>query len=79
MPTRSSRRARNCWAPSRRPARRGQAVRRIGALATLSRNFQISFVEPLLARTDIEVVLRSGSQAELLGALQSLAIDVAPT
>jgi LysR family transcriptional activator of nhaA len=55
-----------------------QAVR-IGALATLSRNFQISFVQPLLARTDIEVVLRSGSQAELLVALQSLALDVVLT
>lgn len=55
-----------------------QAVR-IGALATLSRNFQISFVAPLLARTDIEVVLRSGSQGELLGALQSLALDVVLT
>jgi LysR family transcriptional activator of nhaA len=55
-----------------------QAVR-IGALATLSRNFQISFVEPLLARTDIEVVLRSGSQGELLGALESLALDVVLT
>ena len=52
---------------------------RIGALATLSRNFQISFVEPLLARTDIEVVLRSGSQGELLNALQSLALDVVLT
>ncbi len=55
-----------------------QAVR-IGALATLSRNFQISFVRPLLARTDIEVVLRSGSEAELLLALQSLALDVVLT
>lgn len=55
-----------------------QAVR-IGALATLSRNFQISFVRPLLARTDIEVVLRSGSEAELLPALQSLALDVVLT
>ncbi|WP_421852349.1 LysR family transcriptional regulator [Novosphingobium sp.] len=55
-----------------------QAVR-IGALATLSRNFQISFVEPLLARTDIEVVLRSGSQGELLNALQSLSLDVVLT
>ena len=55
-----------------------QAVR-IGALATLSRNFQISFVGPLLARTDIEVVLRSGSQGELLTALQSLALDVVLT
>ena len=55
-----------------------QAVR-IGALATLSRNFQISFVGPLLARTDIEVVLRSGSQAELLLGLQALALDVVLT
>jgi LysR family transcriptional regulator, transcriptional activator of nhaA len=55
-----------------------QAVR-IGALATLSRNFQISFLGPLLARKDIEVVLRSGSQAELLMALQSLALDVVLT
>lgn len=55
-----------------------QAVR-IGALATLSRNFQISFVRPLLARTDIEVVLRSGSEAELLLALQSLSLDVVLT
>ena len=55
-----------------------QAVR-IGSLATLSRNFQISFVRPLLARTDIEVVLRSGSEAELLLALQSLSLDVVLT
>ena len=55
-----------------------QAVR-IGALATLSRNFQISFVGPLLARTDIEVVLRSGGEAELLLALQSLSLDVVLT
>ncbi len=55
-----------------------QAVR-IGALATLSRNFQFSFVSPLLDRTDIEVVLRSGSQGELLLALQSLALDVVLT
>lgn len=55
-----------------------QAVR-IGALATLSRNFQISFARPLLARSDIEVVLRSGGQGELLGALEALALDVVLT
>jgi LysR family transcriptional activator of nhaA len=55
-----------------------QAVR-IGALATLSRNFQIGFVEPLLRRTDIEICLRSGSAAELLRGLQSLALDVVLT
>lgn len=55
-----------------------QAVR-IGALATLSRNFQISFIKPLLGRSDIEVILRSGSPAELLLGLQSLALDVVLT
>ncbi|MBY0306369.1 MAG: LysR family transcriptional regulator [Sphingomonas sp.] len=55
-----------------------QAVR-IGALATLSRNFQIGFLKPLLGRHDIEVILRSGSPTELLLGLQSLALDVVLT
>ena len=55
-----------------------QAVR-IGALATLSRNFQIGFLKPLLGRNDIEVILRSSSPAELLLGLQSLALDVVLT
>ncbi len=55
-----------------------QAVR-IGALATLSRNFQIGFVHPLVSRPDLEIVLRSGSAAELLRGLQSLALDVVLT
>lgn len=55
-----------------------QAVR-IGALATLSRNFQIGFVRPLLARDDIEVILRSGGAGELLRALQALHLDVVLT
>ncbi len=55
-----------------------QAVR-VGALATLSRNFQISFLKPALGRTDIEVILRSGSPAELLLGLQSLVLDVVLT
>lgn len=55
-----------------------QAVR-IGALATLSRNFQISFLKPVLGRSDIGVILRSGGPAELLLGLQSLALDVVLT
>ena len=55
-----------------------QAVR-IGALATLSRNFQIVFLRPLLGRDDIEVILRSGSAAELLRGLQALNLDVVLT
>ena len=49
---------------------------RIGALATLSRNFQMGFLAPLLGRDDVEVVLRSGTQASLLRALDALRIDV---
>ncbi len=52
---------------------------RIGALATLSRNFQISFLQPILGRSDIEIILRSGSPAELLLALQSMSLDVVLT
>jgi LysR family transcriptional regulator, transcriptional activator of nhaA len=51
-------------------------VLRIGALATLSRNFQMGFLAPLLGRDDVEVVLRSGTQASLLRALEALRIDV---
>ncbi|MCK5933937.1 transcriptional regulator, LysR family [Fulvimarina manganoxydans] len=50
---------------------------RVGALATLSRNFQIAFLKPLLGRTDIELVLRSGGTAELLRSLEALSLDVA--
>lgn len=52
---------------------------RVGALATLSRNFQMQFLRPLIGRTDVEVVLRSGSQAELLRGLEGLSLDVVLT
>lgn len=52
-----------------------QAIR-IGALATLSRNFHIKFLRPILGRPDVEVILRSGSAAELLQALEALNTDV---
>ncbi|WP_044558984.1 LysR family transcriptional regulator [Azospirillum sp. B4] len=62
-----------------RNARGGQRALRVGALATLSRNFQIGFLRPLLGRPDVEIVLRSGSQGELLRGLDSLALDVVLT
>jgi LysR family transcriptional activator of nhaA len=52
---------------------------RVGALATLSRNFQMQFLRPLLGRADVEIILRSGSQTELLRGLDSLALDVVLT
>ena len=49
---------------------------RVGALSTLSRNFQLRFLEPVLKRQGIELSLKSGSEEVLLEALRSLAIDV---
>ncbi len=52
---------------------------RIGAVATLSRNFQLSFLKPVLGNPDVEVVLRSGSRAELFDALSALQLDIVLT
>lgn len=57
----------------------GRRALRVGALSTLSRNFQMQFLRPLIGRADVEVVLRSGSQPELLRGLEALALDVVLT
>lgn len=49
---------------------------RVGSLATLSRNFQMEFLRPLLGRADIDLILRSGGAGELLRALDALNLDV---
>ncbi|MGV8938591.1 MAG: LysR family transcriptional regulator [Allorhizobium sp.] len=49
---------------------------RIGALATLSRNFQMEFLRPILGRSDVDMILRSGSTRELLEALEALNLDI---
>lgn len=49
---------------------------RIGAIGTLSRNFQLGFLKPVLGRDDVEVILRSGSRAELFEALTMLQLDL---
>ena len=51
-------------------------VLRIGAVATLSRNFQESFVEPLLGRGDVTLVLQSGSLPEMLTRLAAHNLDL---
>ena len=52
-------------------------VLRIGAVTTLSRNFQMELVRPLLLRDDLELVLRTGALRELLGMLEAHTIDLA--
>ncbi len=49
---------------------------RIGAVATLSRNFQLEFIRPALAHHDLEVVLRSGNLRDLLVQLEAYALDL---
>lgn len=55
---------------------RQRHVLRMGAMSTLSRNFQISFLKPILGRQDVEVVIRSGSMGELLHQLEAFRLDV---
>ncbi|MFO7758404.1 MAG: LysR family transcriptional regulator [Roseovarius sp.] len=54
-------------------------VLRVGALATLSRNFLIGFVAPLIGRPDVELVLRSGAQSDLVRGLEALSLDIVLT
>ena len=54
----------------------GRQVLRIGAVATLSRNFQDNLLRPLLRRDDVELLLQSGSLDELLGRLQVHTLDL---
>ncbi len=51
-------------------------VLRVGALTTLSRNFQLEFLRPLMGRLDVELIVRSGTMRDLLARLEAHAIDV---
>jgi LysR family transcriptional activator of nhaA len=55
--------------------RKRQTVR-IGAVATLSRNFQENFVRPLLKLDDVEIVLQSGTLSDLLARLSVHGLDL---
>lgn len=56
--------------------RSGRQVLRLGVVATLSRNFLLEFLRPVLSRTNVEVVVRSGSLRELLVLLHAHQIDL---
>ncbi len=53
-----------------------QQVLRVGALPTLSRNFQAEFVAPLIGRRDVELVMVSGTLTDLLTQLEAHELDV---
>ena len=52
---------------------------RIGALSTLSRNFQMQFLEPLFLDGRYQLSLKSGDTKTLLDDLETLALDVVLT
>jgi LysR family transcriptional activator of nhaA len=54
----------------------GRQVLRIGAVSTLSRNFQFGFLRPVLNRAKVELVLRSGPLRGLLPLVQTHQIDL---
>lgn len=49
---------------------------RVGAAATLSRNFQVRFLEPLMERSDVKIAVRSDGLGVLLEELDALNLDV---
>lgn len=56
-----------------------RAPLRVGALSTLSRNFQLNFLRPVLRNHQVDLILKSGNEALLLADLKSLALDVVLT
>ena len=56
--------------------RGGRQVLRVGAVATLSRNFLLEFLRPALHRAEVEVVVRSGGLRELLLSLHAHQVDL---
>lgn len=51
-------------------------ILRIGAVSTLSRNFQLELVRSWIQRSDVELVLHSGSLRELLAQMHTHTIDL---
>ena len=51
-------------------------ILRVGAVSTLSRNFQLTLLRPLLGRSDVELIIRSGNLRDLLAQLRAHTLDV---
>lgn len=57
-------------------AQANREILRVGAVATLSRNFQEGFLSPLLGRDDLELIIQSGSLEDLLRRLSAHRLDL---
>ncbi|MEP6781540.1 MAG: LysR family transcriptional regulator [Gemmatimonadaceae bacterium] len=56
--------------------RQERQLLRIGAVATLSRNFQRMFLAPLFKAPDVSLLLHSGAPSDLLSRLRAHSLDV---
>lgn len=56
--------------------RPGRQLLRVGAAATLSRNFQIAFLKPLIGRSDVELIIHTGLFGDLLELLDEHKLDL---
>lgn len=54
----------------------GRQILRVGAVATLSRNFLLEFLRPALHMPEVETIIRSGSQRDLLVAMHAHEVDL---
>jgi len=59
-----------------RQAPRERRVLRVGAVSTLSRNFQLAFLRPMIGRPDCELVVQSGTLQEMLTLLGAHTLDL---
>lgn len=51
-------------------------VFRVGAVSTLSRNFQIELLRPLLGQSDVDIIVSSGAFLDLLSRLRDHRLDI---
>jgi len=56
--------------------KKNKSTFKIGIVASLSRNFVENFIRPLLANQEIELVIDSGNQTELLNKLAKYQLDI---
>ena len=56
-----------------------RSIFRIGIVSSLSRNFAENFIRPLISKNEVELVIESGNQDELMGKLSRYQLDVVLT
>src|SRR6056297_1250095 len=60
-------------------ASRARRILRVGVLATLSRNFQIELIGPLLNQDEVTLHIKSGSVVEMIQQLEAHQLDIVLT